>query len=453
MALRGTLGDFSLTDILQLIGLQRKTGRLVLRRGEEEITVGVDNGRVVSAESSLRPAEQRIGQLLVRTGALTEDRLEEAIRRQKATLQRLGHVLVERGWVDRETLQRQLGLQITDTIYDLFRWKDGEYDFHPGPVDWDRAFIEPIPSENLLMEGARMLDEWPMIERVIPARMALKMTPGAASLLAMSPEDQEARGSVYEQDMDFGFIPADPLADKGPKTRFTDRERRVLRWVNGRRTATEIAELSGLGSFECFHLMAALVKGGFLEALPLKIDGKEEERAPGVLRSAAPARILAAAVVLLAVLGVGSGVQETLRALFPGPRILPASSPIASAGALAEMASLEQLRRSVSAARLDRIEEALSVHFLDQGGWPRTLSELAGWGLAPRRFIEDPWGQSYRFEMLPWGYRVSETMVGGRAPWSGSTGSRPWSGRPPDSPRRQWQRLSPLNLDDWPLAS
>ena len=49
MALRGTLGDFSLADILQLIGLQRKTGVLVLRRGSDEVSIGFDAGRVVSA--------------------------------------------------------------------------------------------------------------------------------------------------------------------------------------------------------------------------------------------------------------------------------------------------------------------------------------------------------------------------------------------------------------------
>jgi len=54
VALRGTLGDFSLADILQLIGLQRKTGLLVLQRGEERVQVVFENGRVVAAETSLR---------------------------------------------------------------------------------------------------------------------------------------------------------------------------------------------------------------------------------------------------------------------------------------------------------------------------------------------------------------------------------------------------------------
>ena len=39
MALEGTLRDFSLADIFQLIGLQRKTGVLTLRSKEDTVTV------------------------------------------------------------------------------------------------------------------------------------------------------------------------------------------------------------------------------------------------------------------------------------------------------------------------------------------------------------------------------------------------------------------------------
>ena len=39
MALEGTLRDFSLADIFQLIGLQRKTGVLTLKAPEDTVTV------------------------------------------------------------------------------------------------------------------------------------------------------------------------------------------------------------------------------------------------------------------------------------------------------------------------------------------------------------------------------------------------------------------------------
>ncbi|MFQ5768578.1 MAG: DUF4388 domain-containing protein, partial [Acidobacteriota bacterium] len=39
MALEGTLRDFSLADIFQLIGLQRKTGLLTLKGPDDTVTI------------------------------------------------------------------------------------------------------------------------------------------------------------------------------------------------------------------------------------------------------------------------------------------------------------------------------------------------------------------------------------------------------------------------------
>ena len=47
MALEGTLRDFSLADIFQLIGLQRKTGVLTLRGKDDTVTVTFLDGKVV----------------------------------------------------------------------------------------------------------------------------------------------------------------------------------------------------------------------------------------------------------------------------------------------------------------------------------------------------------------------------------------------------------------------
>ena len=59
MALAGTLKDFGLPDIVQLIGLQRKTGTLHLKHEGESVSVIFDNGAIVAAESSLgRPSDR-----------------------------------------------------------------------------------------------------------------------------------------------------------------------------------------------------------------------------------------------------------------------------------------------------------------------------------------------------------------------------------------------------------
>ena len=79
MALEGTIKDFGLPDIFQLIGLQRKTGLLTLTSETESITVTFESGMVVMADSSSKRLEDRIGNVLVKQGKLGQERLEEAL--------------------------------------------------------------------------------------------------------------------------------------------------------------------------------------------------------------------------------------------------------------------------------------------------------------------------------------------------------------------------------------
>ena len=48
MALQGNLRDFSATEILQLLGMQQKTGCLVIDNPSQRVSVYVLDGRIVS---------------------------------------------------------------------------------------------------------------------------------------------------------------------------------------------------------------------------------------------------------------------------------------------------------------------------------------------------------------------------------------------------------------------
>ncbi|MCZ6669852.1 MAG: DUF4388 domain-containing protein, partial [Acidobacteria bacterium] len=166
MALEGTLKDFSLADIFQLIGIQKKTGVLTLKNDEDMVTVSFLNGNVVAADSLPRKLEDRLGRVLVKSGAITEEQLRTALDRQKLTLQRMGHVLVNEGFIGKEDLREALNVQVTQMIFRLFRWQDGNYKFNQEDhLDFDRQNFQPIQAETILMEGARILDEWPLIEK------------------------------------------------------------------------------------------------------------------------------------------------------------------------------------------------------------------------------------------------------------------------------------------------
>src|SRR5881296_1544301 len=168
MALEGTLRDFSLADIFQLIGLQRKTGVLTLRGKDDNVTVTFLDGKVVGADSASHRLETRLGHVLMKSGMLTQEQLGRALEIQKETLQRLGFILTHYQIISNDSLKQALQLQILQIVYRLFRWKDGDYHFsQETTIEYDRENVVPISAESILMEGARMIDEWPIIEKRI----------------------------------------------------------------------------------------------------------------------------------------------------------------------------------------------------------------------------------------------------------------------------------------------
>ena len=170
MALAGTLKDFGLPDIVQLIGLQRKTGTLFLKSGGEDVKVLFDGGNIVGAESSVARPSDRIGNALVTRGSITQDQLDEALSIQKQTLQRLGHVLISENMVTEESLRQAVEAQLFQVVFRLFRWREGEYNFETSnTVDYERTGSVSLGADFVLMEGIRMVDEWPIIERRIPS--------------------------------------------------------------------------------------------------------------------------------------------------------------------------------------------------------------------------------------------------------------------------------------------
>ncbi|HSD20940.1 MAG TPA: DUF4388 domain-containing protein, partial [Anaeromyxobacter sp.] len=152
MALTGTLEDFGIAEILQLIGQQAKTGVLHLHGRGEEIHIAIADGCVVRAETAGRKARERLGNMLVRAELIGPVDLERALDLQKRTLRRLGDVLVEEGLLTKVALKEMTALQTTETVYRLFHWKSGTYEFEPGEVEWDRETVTPLRAESVLME-------------------------------------------------------------------------------------------------------------------------------------------------------------------------------------------------------------------------------------------------------------------------------------------------------------
>src|SRR5512139_3548897 len=229
MALEGTIRDFGLPDIFQLIGLQRKTGLLTLtnEKDQESVTVTFESGMVVMADSSARRLEDRLGNVLVKQGKITRERLDEALSLQKQTLQRLGHILASASAITTKDLRDALQVQISQIVFRVFRWRAGRYQFTPADsVDSDRENFVPMSSDFILMEGIRMVDEWPIIEKKIPSFTMVFRPVVDPALIEVA--------SGAESDSSAGARGA--AASSSGRIRLSAEEERVFRKVDGVRT-------------------------------------------------------------------------------------------------------------------------------------------------------------------------------------------------------------------------
>lgn len=384
MALQGTIKDFGLGDILQLIGIQRKTGVLTMESAEDTVTVKFLDGQVVGADTRSRNLEDLLGSVLVRTGRITEAQLQEALKVQRSTLQRVGYILATTGSISEEDLREALRIQVLQIVYRLFRWRDGKYHFTPTDhVDYDVDHFTPVSAETILMEGARMIDEWPILERRIKSpRMVFRKTAAGSALDAPV-------ASLVDADVDFGFDrAAGSAAPEADGVQVSPEELEVLHMVDGRGTVQDLVDRSPLGEFDVYRLMYELLNRNLIEEVRVAVAPgavQAEERRRAVLAGA-----LAVPVLLLAAAGLVASPWSPL-------------APWRSAGVGAET---DLLKTYASQARLERIENALQVFYYDLGSIPSDLGALVRARYLAAGDLLDPWGRPYAFQAGSGGYEL-----------------------------------------------
>ncbi|MGI8546476.1 MAG: DUF4388 domain-containing protein [Gemmatimonadaceae bacterium] len=114
MAIRGSLTEASLPDVLQLLSMGKKTGCLGL-------TYANNFGYIYFSDGSISHAS-----------------------------------IVNRS------------LSTEEAVYLLFTWAQGTFNFEPGATPDEGVDMHCIDPQSLLLEGARRMDEWALIAKKIP---------------------------------------------------------------------------------------------------------------------------------------------------------------------------------------------------------------------------------------------------------------------------------------------
>jgi len=171
MAIEGPLRELGIHDVFQLLDLSRKTGvlRVTSDLRNNAGTISFEDGAIVYAE--IRSNPHPLGSLLLRTGRVNDADLERArdMQVRGGDRRRIGEILVELGVVTPRELQRQVRFQIEEVVFEVMGWREGYFSFTEGPLtEVPAESAVRIPTEALLMEGARRIDEWARIEKRLP---------------------------------------------------------------------------------------------------------------------------------------------------------------------------------------------------------------------------------------------------------------------------------------------
>jgi len=296
LALSGTLKDFGIADILQLIGHQTKTGRLTLTSGAEVVEIFFIDGNVVFASDKARNSKNLLGNLLLRAEMLSEAQLQEALGIQQRTLKRLGDILVEMGAVTHVQLGQMMRLQTTETLYKLFSWKSGSYEFSQEDVDAARSTFEAVRAESILLEGFRRMDEWPALKKKVPWMDATFRVVRDLDTRDLPPIDDGEMGIDGEQD-----------------GKPSERHKLVYRLAAGGKDVQRVIDASRIGEFEALKAINDLVQWGYLELVAppsgaaaishgIKSSGRKFARSGAFLRLALSLAFFVATLFLVRLL-------------------------------------------------------------------------------------------------------------------------------------------------------
>jgi len=150
-------GDFvAIPNLIGFLRGQSKTGTLEIATPTEVFTIEFETGDIVHAQCSHTPEGQRMGDILVDRGAITREALERA--RSDAKGGRLGDVLLERGLVSKETLVAAIQSQIQLFFNRVFDAPVVRATFWNGPPLFADKEVR-LNATSLLLEGARVSDE------------------------------------------------------------------------------------------------------------------------------------------------------------------------------------------------------------------------------------------------------------------------------------------------------
>ncbi|OGP85571.1 MAG: hypothetical protein A2Z08_07370 [Deltaproteobacteria bacterium RBG_16_54_11] len=343
MALEGELKDFNILEVIQLLGQQGKTGVLRvwgLGKKDDEAGIFFFDGKITHATSTGRTKGGLLGERLAKTGIISRDNLQTALRTQKKSRRFLGEIVVEAGMAEEQTVLNALHTQVHELVYEVFRLEAGKFKFDALTGEAFPKISLQLHADEVMLNILKMVDEWPEIEKKAPSpTMVLQK---AGTLEKHGIDLSEAHASVY-------------------------------RLVDGTRSVQEIIDMSLVGKFATLEILASLLEGGDIKELGIKRGALPAQAAPRVeVRRQRPA---------YARYGLGLLISFIL--------LLVSLFPFKLAFLWTDhRGEGYSLRGYAERMRQERVEWGRKIFFLERGRYPESRRELVDAGILTEKDLK-----------------------------------------------------------------
>jgi hypothetical protein len=233
MALKGNLRDFTITQLLNLIHLARKTGTLILEGPSETAWVSFREGKLAYAQ--LGQEDNSLAALLHRAKIISAGQYRVLQDRAgKMSDKELGLLLINANYVTQQDIFTCLQNQFISVVTRLLNWSDGFFRFENEILPPSDRITVRVSLENLIIEGARRLKEKEQLMGEIPSLdMALKFTDRPGTNI------RNVNLSVDEW--------------------------RVVKFISPKNSLRQIARATKLGDMEIRRIVYGLLQAGLVE--------------------------------------------------------------------------------------------------------------------------------------------------------------------------------------------
>jgi len=192
--LQGSLNEFGLLEVLQMMDFGGMTGAIHLKQQSTE-RIGIvyfHEGKLAGC-SELDPGALTLGDILQQLGMAHSQHIARAfsMQMQDPFGKRIGERLIEMGVISNEQLREALRTKALWTARELALWREGTYEFVPSPVTQSRSTL-PYGEDALnlevmgvTMEMVRYSDEWEQLNAYFPQGMQTVLQAAPAISYAM----------------------------------------------------------------------------------------------------------------------------------------------------------------------------------------------------------------------------------------------------------------------------